>query len=223
MKPICVQQLRVALGQDGCPLASVLARGVLPLWLHALLEQVEVRHVREPRRRDDVVVQAPEVLDGVKRVDGTERLSPLRLGLLLLSVRVIEPQRPLGFERVLLREIRLRRRAYQWTGSEREYWVVVAFPGLNRSDAEIEENDQNIPRRSTSLPFKPSKPIMAYQDAAGRSHCHCKSSHRAVSSRDKLDAETGNFVASGPRQRTLHRIGSNLCHIYVSVPFRVMR
>mmetsp|Transcript_10376 Transcript_10376/g.28296 ORF Transcript_10376/g.28296 Transcript_10376/m.28296 type:complete len:225 (-) Transcript_10376:525-1199(-) len=113
VQPVCIEQLGVPLGQNRRPLATMLAGRVLPLGLDALLEQVQVGHVGEPRRRDDVVIQAPEILHGVKGVHGAERLAPLRLGLLLLAVRVVKPQGPFRLQGMLLREIRLRSRGLQ--------------------------------------------------------------------------------------------------------------
>mmetsp|Transcript_4122 Transcript_4122/g.11979 ORF Transcript_4122/g.11979 Transcript_4122/m.11979 type:complete len:281 (+) Transcript_4122:69-911(+) len=96
-------RVRVALarrlGVRHGPLATVRAHGVLPLWLDALLKDVEVSTRDESRGWDDVVVQAPEVFDGLEGVHAPQGLAPGRL--LLLPVRVVEPERPRVLERVL--------------------------------------------------------------------------------------------------------------------------
>ncbi len=60
VEPVGVESLlvvRAARDEHG-PLAAVLAGGVLPLGLHAFLEEVEVRVGPQPARRLYVIVQA---------------------------------------------------------------------------------------------------------------------------------------------------------------------
>lgn len=58
VQPEFVEGLLVAARHEDGPLAAVLAGGVLPLRLDALLEEVEVRTRRQPAGWLDIVVQA---------------------------------------------------------------------------------------------------------------------------------------------------------------------
>lgn len=86
VEPVGVQDLLAVgpLGHEHGPLAAVLAGGVLPLGLHALLEQVEVRPRPQPARRLDVVVQAatrtgaPSGYMAARRMSGRQPWSRVR-------------------------------------------------------------------------------------------------------------------------------------------------
>ena len=62
IEPVCVQNLLSigALGHQHSPLPTKFAGRILPLWLYALLEQVEVCAGSKPARWLDVVVQAAD-------------------------------------------------------------------------------------------------------------------------------------------------------------------
>mmetsp|Transcript_6976 Transcript_6976/g.10906 ORF Transcript_6976/g.10906 Transcript_6976/m.10906 type:complete len:242 (-) Transcript_6976:108-833(-) len=104
VEPVLVQSLHLlALGEAVRPLAALGALGVLPLGLDTLLEQVKVGAHDQPAGRQDVVVQAPEILHRVEGVHATQRLPPGHL--LLLPVGVVEPKSPCVLQRVLLGEV----------------------------------------------------------------------------------------------------------------------
>mmetsp|Transcript_29045 Transcript_29045/g.55746 ORF Transcript_29045/g.55746 Transcript_29045/m.55746 type:complete len:220 (-) Transcript_29045:240-899(-) len=93
IQPILVQQFFAnRLGEHYCPLAAVLVGCVLPLRFNAYLEQREVGSRHQVTRSGYVVIQAPEVLDSIECVNGTQGSAPSCL--LLATGRIVEPHGP---------------------------------------------------------------------------------------------------------------------------------
>jgi len=94
----------LAFGEEKGPLATLRTLGILPLGLDALLKEMKISSHNQPTRGENVVVQAPEILDRVEGVHAAEGLSPS--SLLLSTIGVVKPERPSVLQRVFLGKVR---------------------------------------------------------------------------------------------------------------------
>lgn len=105
MQPHCVG-LSSATAEG--PFTSISTDRIFPFWLDFILKAMEVSSHNQLAWVMDIVIKAPEVLDGGEGVDGADGASP---GCLLgLSLRVVEPEGPGVLERVRRGGVGLRRR-----------------------------------------------------------------------------------------------------------------
>lgn len=106
VQPELVEQSLVLATQHDQPAAAALVRLVLPHRPDIALEQRVIVTAADVRRDANVIVQAPEVLDGVEGGDAVLHVLPR-----LLAVVLQIPERPLVVQRMLdqalLRDLRL--------------------------------------------------------------------------------------------------------------------
>ena len=95
MQPECVRFPSAT--TDG-PFTAIGTNGVFPFRLNLILEAVEVGSHIQLARVMDIVVKAPEVLDGGEGVDGVDGAAPGHLPG--LALRVVEPEGPGVLQRV---------------------------------------------------------------------------------------------------------------------------
>lgn len=95
MQPKCV---RFPFATTDGPFTTIGTNGVFPFWLNLILEAMEVGSHIQLARLMDIVVKAPEVLDGGEGVDGVDGASPGRVPG--LALRVVEPEGPGVLQRV---------------------------------------------------------------------------------------------------------------------------
>ena len=117
MQPHCVG-LSSATAEG--PFTSISTDRIFPFWLDFILKAMEVSSHNQLAWVMDIVIKAPEVLDGGEGVDGADGASP---GCLLgLSLRVVEPEGPGVLERVRRGGVGLRRRVAGVRRRKRARW-----------------------------------------------------------------------------------------------------
>lgn len=95
MQPKCV---RFPFATTDGPFTAIGTNGVFPFWLNLILKAMEVSSNIQLARVMDIVVKAPEVLNGGEGVDGVDGAPPGHRPR--LALRVVEPEGPGVLQRV---------------------------------------------------------------------------------------------------------------------------